>query len=46
VELAGFEPAAFSLRKMRSKGCDQGKRHPLTVLWRGCGTSVVRQREI
>ena len=46
MELAGFEPATSSLRKMRSKSCDQGKRHGLTLLWRGCGTSHVRQREI
>ena len=45
MELAGFEPAAFSLRKMRSKASDQGKRHAFMVLWRGCGTSDVRCRE-
>ena len=44
MELAGFEPATFSLRKM-SKPCHQGKRHRLAVLWRGCGTSVVRRSE-
>ena len=27
VELAGFEPGAPSLRKMRSKPSDQGKQH-------------------
>jgi hypothetical protein len=45
VELTGFEPGAPSLRKMRSKRSDQGKRHVFTVLWRGCGTSDVRHRE-
>ena len=29
MELTGFEPAAPSLRKMRSKPSDQGKRHPV-----------------
>ena len=38
VELAGFEPVAFSLRKMWSKPADQGKRHALTVY----GAAVVR----
>ena len=45
VELAGFEPAAFSLRKMRSKPSDQGKRDAFTGLWGGCGANGVRQRE-
>jgi hypothetical protein len=45
VELTGFEPVAPSLRKMRSKPSDQGKRRPFAVLWRGCGTGVVRHRE-
>ena len=30
---------------MRSKPSEQGKRLPFTGLWRGCGTSGVRQRE-
>ena len=46
VELAGFEPATSSLRKMWSKQSDQGKRIPLMFLWRGCGASDVRRREI
>jgi len=46
VELTGFEPVAPSLRKMWSKRCDEGKQGVLKALWRGCGTSGVRQREI
>jgi hypothetical protein len=46
VELGGFEPPTPSLRKMQSNHSDQGKRRPFTVLWRGCGTGHVRQREI
>jgi len=38
VELTGFEPVAPSLRKVRSKLSDQGKRLSISVLWRGCGT--------
>jgi len=45
VELAGFEPAAFSLRKMWSKRCYLGKQCQFTVLWGGCGASGVRRRE-
>ena len=45
VELTGFEPVTSSLRKMRSKASDQGKRHGLAGLWRGCGASDVRHRE-
>ena len=45
VELAGFEPAAPSLREMRSKLFDQGKRHPVAAIWNGCGASDVRCRE-
>jgi hypothetical protein len=45
VELTGFEPVAPSLRKMRSKSSDQGKRHPLEVLWSVCGTSGVSRGE-
>jgi len=45
VELAGFEPAAFSLRKMRSNRSDQGKRYALAGLWRDCGASGVRRGE-
>ena len=45
VELAGFEPATSSLRKMRSKRCDQGKWHTLAGLWSTCGTSDERHRE-
>jgi hypothetical protein len=45
VELAGFEPAAFPLRKMQSNTSDQGIRDPFMVLWRVGGTSDVRQRE-
>ena len=46
MELTGFETVAPSLRNMRSKPSDQGKRRAFTVLWSGCGTSNVRQREI
>ena len=45
MELAGFEPVTPSLRKMQSKPSDQGKRLDLVGLWRGCGTSHVRQGE-
>ena len=45
VELTGFEPVTPSLRKMRSKRCDQGKRHSMAGLWGGCGASDVRQCE-
>jgi hypothetical protein len=43
VELTGFEPVTPSLRKMRSKRCDQGERPSCTSLWGGCGASDVRQ---
>ena len=33
MELTGFEPVTPSLRKMRSKPSDQGKRQGLAVLW-------------
>ena len=46
MELTGFEPVAPSLRKMRSKRSDQGKRYVIAVLWSGCGASLVRQGEI
>jgi hypothetical protein len=46
VELTGLEPAAPSLRKMRSKLSDQEKRPALGVVWRGCGPSDVRRREM
>jgi hypothetical protein len=42
VELTGFEPVTPSLRKMRSNGCDQGKRRDPQALWGGCGSSDVR----
>ena len=45
VELAGFEPAALSLRTMQSKRSDQGIRRYFEVLWRGCGTTDVRHSE-
>ena len=45
MELAGFEPAAPSLRKMWSKLCDQGKWQAQTRLWGGCGASEVRNGE-
>jgi len=32
-----------SLRTMRSEPSDQGKRRPISVLWRDCGTSKVRR---
>jgi hypothetical protein len=35
VELTGFEPVTPSLRNMRSKPSDQGKRYSVTGLW--CG---------
>jgi len=37
VELTGFEPVAPSLRKMRSKRSDQGKRLSMGVL---CATAA------
>ena len=45
MELTGFEPVTPSLRKMRSKRCDQAIQHMLTGLWGGCGASDVRRRE-
>jgi hypothetical protein len=46
VKLEGFEPPTPSLRKMWSRRCDLGKRHPFMVLWGGCGVSDVRHREL
>jgi hypothetical protein len=46
VELTGFEPVTPSLRKMRSKPYDQGKRPPVAGLWSGCGASDVMHREM
>ena len=40
VELAGFEPATSSLRKIRSKRSDQGKRPPIPGWWSGCGRAT------
>jgi hypothetical protein len=45
MELAGFEPAAPSLRKMRSKPSDQGELPLIPGLWSSCGASHVRRRE-
>ena len=45
MELTGFEPVTPSLRKMRSKRSDQGKRRALRVSWGGCGANEVRQRK-
>jgi len=45
VELTGFEPVTPSLRKMRSNGCDKGKRTTFSVLWSGCGASYVKRGE-
>jgi hypothetical protein len=45
VELTGFEPVTPSLRKMRSKRSDQGKRLPFAGLWASCGASDVRRCE-
>ena len=46
MELAGFEPVTPSLRKMRSKPSDQGKRPCLVGLWGGRGASDVMHREM
>jgi len=45
VELTGFEPVTPSLRKMRSKPSDQGKRRVIAALWGGCGVSEVSPGE-
>lgn len=46
MELTGFEPVTFSLRKMWSNSCDQGFCSDNRCLWRSCGTSVVRRRDL
>ena len=43
VEMTGFEPVTPSLRLMRSKPSDQGKRHGGPGLWGGCGASDGRR---
>jgi hypothetical protein len=46
VELTGFEPVTSSLRKMRTKRCDQGICLDSAGLWSGCATSDVSGREM